>query len=319
MLPARILMRRPESARRPGPSRGGVLGLIAWAAILVLAACAPRADGSAETFQGRAYTVHVGAGAARPAPMVLMLHGGRSNGETLRRFTGFDRIADRYGVVAVYPTAPGGAWNDGRGVALADEAGRDDAGYFVRLAEHLAAQGLVDSNRVYAAGISNGGGMAMRLGCQRPGAVSGIAVIATKRAPALDCSAYRPVPTLFFHGTEDRIAPHDGRPTGTEGLGRRNTGRALSADATVAGWARMNRCGRANETRRDQVAGDGTSLIIRRFGGCAAPLVGYEIVGGGHTWPGGAEINRPILRRLVGRTSREVNAGVAALRLWLGR
>jgi len=310
--------------------RGGAVSCAFCAALLALAACAPRAGGSAESFapqaggsaesfEGCAYAVHVGAGAAQPAPMVLMLHGGRSDGQTLRRLTGFDRLADRYGVVAVYPSAPGGAWNDGRGVVLADEAGRDDAGYLVRLAEHLAAKGLVDPARVYAAGISNGGGMAMRLACDRPDAVSGIAVIATKRPVALECGAYRPLPTLFFHGTEDRIAPHEGRPTGTEGLGRRNTGRALSAEATVEGWARMNRCGPAAETRRDRVAGDDTSVIIRRFDGCAAPVVGYEIIGGGHTWPGGAEIDRAVLRRLVGRTSREVDAGAAALRFWLGR
>jgi len=318
-VPDQAMMRGLDHPHRRRARRGHAPVWIAGATLIALAACVPRTGGSTNTFEGRAYTVHVGAGVTAAAPMVLMLHGGRSDGETLRRLTGFDSLADRYGVVAIYPSAPGGTWNDGRGVALADEAGRDDANYLVRLARHVAAQGPGDPDQVYAAGVSNGGGMAMRLACDRPGAVSGLAVIATKRPLALDCGVYRPIPTLFFHGTEDRIAPHEGRPTGTEGVGQRNTGRALSSEATVADWARMNRCGSATEIRRDRVAGDGTRLIIRRFGDCAAPVVGYEIVGGGHTWPGGADIERPLIRRLVGRTSREVDAGAAALRLWLGR
>jgi len=115
-------------------------------------------NGHTETFENREYDIHIGRNADVGAPAVFLLHGGKSDGKTLRRLIRFDEFADEYGVVAVYPSSPDNYWNDGRGVELGSEAGRDDAKYLASLIQHLSQRGLVDTERAYFAGISNGGG-----------------------------------------------------------------------------------------------------------------------------------------------------------------
>ncbi|MGV3591646.1 MAG: hypothetical protein ACO1PZ_08135 [Gammaproteobacteria bacterium] len=50
----------------------------------------------------RRYLVHDFSG-SEPAPLVILLHGGGGNGENMVEQTGFDAVAAREGLVAVYP------------------------------------------------------------------------------------------------------------------------------------------------------------------------------------------------------------------------
>ena len=103
---------------RPSPPRSqdlpGALAALALAAVVlgVLALHAQtRADsgrGPAERTMGhggrqRTYLVHDFGRGTAPAPVVIVLHGGGGNAENAVRMTGFDRIAARDGIIAVYP------------------------------------------------------------------------------------------------------------------------------------------------------------------------------------------------------------------------
>jgi poly(3-hydroxybutyrate) depolymerase len=55
--------------------------------------------------------------------VVLVLHGGGGDGSGMRRLSGFDAAADRYGFVAVYPDGYRRSWADGCGASAADRAG----------------------------------------------------------------------------------------------------------------------------------------------------------------------------------------------------
>ncbi len=273
----------------------------------------------AEEFEGRNYEIHKGINAGAKAPAVFLLHGGTSNGRFLRASINFDRFADIYGVVAIYPSSPDNYWNDGRGVAFGDDAGRDDAAYLMRLAAHLANKGLIDESKLYFAGISNGGGMSMKMACDYPGRISGIGIVTTKLPVELECASYKPVSSLFFFGTEDGICPHQGRPTGSEGGYGVNKGKAYSAEETLKIWRKKNSCGNGpgSETRIDNKE-DMTSVMIRTYQNCKAPLKYYEIFHGGHTWPGARPHRTGFLKKYIGITSQEINAGEEMLKTWFG-
>src|SRR4051812_46012273 len=58
----------------------------------------------------REYLVHLPGGydpAARPLPLVMVLHGCHQDHETIRHDTDFDRVADRGGFLVVYPFITG--------------------------------------------------------------------------------------------------------------------------------------------------------------------------------------------------------------------
>ncbi len=62
----------------------------------------------------RHYEVFRPEGTAEPRPAVFLLHGGAGTAEDMRRYTGFDSLAEEAGIVAVYPQGIGRRWNDGR-------------------------------------------------------------------------------------------------------------------------------------------------------------------------------------------------------------
>jgi polyhydroxybutyrate depolymerase len=104
-------------------------------------------------------------------PLLLGLHGGdRGDGARFAEGTGFNRLADRHGFIAVYPNGINHQWNDGRGATYrvsGPELTRiDDVGYLVALIGRLEKRYAVDPRRVYVAGASNGGMMSLRLACE---------------------------------------------------------------------------------------------------------------------------------------------------------
>ncbi len=286
-----------------------------------LIACWATLPALAASLAGRDYVVTDGRPDAAPAPLVIVLHGAGGNGRLQQRLTGFDRWAAAYGAVVVYPSAPRRLWNDGRFEAVGNDriARRDDIAWFRALVAELAASGVADPARVYVIGHSNGGGMAMALACRAPDLVQGIAVVATKVLKDAPCpAAATPVPAVFFYGTADTLAPHAGRPTGTEGALPWNAGRTFSAGQSIAIWARRNGCTMGRPVRIDP-APDGVSVSRFDGTGCRAPLRYFEIAGAGHGWPGaGVSAVRPA-RRKTEPVVRDIDAGREAMRFWFGR
>ena len=291
-----------------------ILAILTGLAAFTIAAAAQTAiDGTARkktlTVMGRNVVTYDGRRTdLRAVPLVIVLHGAGGTGEQVFRTARFARIADRFGVLAAFPDAQGRWWHDGRYAA-----GPDDVAYLSALIGHLVETWGTDPNQVYILGHSNGGGMAMRLACERPGLIAGIAVIATKELKGYTCRRPVPVPAIFFHGSRDPIAPHAGRPPGTKGPFGREIGATWSSDDTLARWAGRNRCRGKPALRRIDRAGDRTALDVLTWTRCAAPLAAIIIHGGGHGWPGA----RPHLERLLGPFTREVDAGDASLRFLL--
>src|SRR5262249_27387325 len=124
----------------------------------------------------RRYLLHEPSGRdpRKPAPLILMLHGGGGTPE----HAGDHRIAeaaDSEGYLVAYPEGIDRGWNDGRGIH-----GRthDDVGFPSALIDELVKAKNVDPKRVYSTGISNGGFMSFTLACRIPEKLAAIAPVA---------------------------------------------------------------------------------------------------------------------------------------------
>ena len=240
----------------------------------------------------------------KPAPLLMVLHGSAGSGEDMMTVTqrGFERLADKEKFVVVYPDALERRWNDQGGTV-------DDVGFLLAIVDKLVADGLVDKNRIYVAGISNGGMMAQRLACEQADRIAGIATVAGGLPEPLQatCKPARALPVLVIHGMEDPIVPWSGGAV----AGFEDFGKVLSARETAKFWAANNRCGDggviAAEPDRDPK--DGTRVKMEVFASCpagaAVKLAAVE--GGGHTWPGGYQY---LPERFIGRTSQDVDANM---------
>ncbi|MEM9059392.1 MAG: hypothetical protein AAGD13_02935 [Pseudomonadota bacterium] len=240
----------------------------------------------------------------RAAPMLVVLHGGLAGPLTVRRRAGVTLA--RKGWVVAWPSAVDD-WNDGR----VDSDGNpydtaDDIGFLRKMVRELARRGMVDPQRVFVAGPSIGGVMALNLMCRAPDLVAGVAVAIASFPEGTDCQPGPPRPVLYIHGTDDGIMPPDGGRIGGWNPLVRDRGYVASVDETVRHIATRNDCDGFDEANLpDRVSEDESTVTLRTYQGCAEPVVHYVVNGGGHTWPG-APASR--LGRWVGSTNYDFSA-----------
>jgi polyhydroxybutyrate depolymerase len=168
--------------------------------------------------------------------------------------------------------------------------------FISELIDRLEAAYNIDPARIYADGLSNGGGMAFVLSCTLSDRIAAVGMVASAQLlPWSWCRDERAVPMIAFHGTADPLTPYNG---GKTWIAPRSF---PSIPKWTANWARRNRC-RPNAVEL-AVAADVTR---REYTNCAdnAAVVLYTIRGGGHSWPGGG----PLPEWLVGPTSRSIDA-----------
>ncbi|MBM4277175.1 MAG: phospholipase [Deltaproteobacteria bacterium] len=250
---------------------------------------------------------------SRSLPLVILLHGGGGTGEGMEKLTmgGFNRLADREGFIVVYPDGIEKHWNDGRGLQAyrAHRENIDDVGLISALIEHFIRTLNVDPNRIYAAGISNGGQFSQRLACELSDRIAAIGVVAAQLPEHLpsSCALKKPVSVLMMPGTEDPLVAWEG---GEIGFRRgRKFGRVLSVRESIDFWVEQNRCPGSPVVTYgpDRDPKDGTRVRRQAYGPCGegAEVVLYAIEGGGHTWPGGDQY---LPAGIIGRTSRDIDA-----------
>src|SRR5260370_9884427 len=160
----------------------------------------------------RTYVVYPGRPAKKSA-LFLVLHGLGGNGAAIERRTRrtFDALADREGLVVIYPNAVSNRWNDGWVEHDGPPGeGVDDVGFLSELIDSVSKEYGIDAGHVYATGFSNGAGMVYRLACDRENKIAAIAPVSGGMAHrvAERCRAGRALPLLLMHGTNDPIGPY---------------------------------------------------------------------------------------------------------------
>lgn len=242
---------------------------------------------------------------ARDAPLLIVLHGGLAGPLTIRRRAQVT-LASKGWVVA-WPYAVGD-WNDGRVDAEGNPYDTaDDIGFLRRMVEELSDRGIVDADRVFVAGPSIGGVMALRLYCDAPDLVAGAAVAIASFPAGTDCTPGEARPVIYIHGTDDDIMPPEGGRIGGWNPLVRDRGFVRSVDETLQHIAERNACtGFEEASLPDLDAEDESTVLLRTYKGCSEPVVHYVVQGGGHTWPGAPESR--LGRRWVGSTNYDFSA-----------
>lgn len=188
----------------------------------------------------RTFNLYRPQGLPDAVPLVVMMHGGYGNGAQAERAYHWDAEADRGHFLVAYPDGLNRAWNAGSCCGIPQQTDVDDVGFITAMVADIGRQIPLDPTRVYAAGMSNGAMMALRLGCQT-GMFAAIAPVAGTLLT--DCSHAQPTSVLQIHGTADESVPYAGGP-----------GKALTANGTPrvdgpavpsvnATWRGVDNCG----------------------------------------------------------------------------
>lgn len=248
----------------------------------------------------RQYMLYIPASydATQPVPLIFSIHGLLSNSKQQARYSGWNAIADAENFIVIYPQGTGfpSRWYSGLRLSRDDAAAVDDVGFIADIITATRASLCIDPARIYATGLSNGGGMSYRLACELADQIAAIGTVAGAYTELpTPCEPSRPVPVISFHGQQDPIVPYEG-------------GDQLEAyEQWGADRAAYNGCAATPE------AFTVTAMVSGlRYLNCDdnADVVLYTIADGGHTWPGGGE---EVPEFIAGKTTKDI---VASELMW---
>jgi len=216
------------------------------------------------------------------AALVMVFHGFTGSAKDVRDLTGFAKVSEQCGFVAVYPQGT----RDSTGKSFFNvgyEFHRDqlvDDVQFVRsLAERLTRDLQLDPRAVFATGFSNGGDMSFLLGTQREPFVAAIAPVGGTMMLSW-AKGFRPaarISVLAVNTRDDKTTLWDGDMKNLNGWGA-----YLSTEAVMDLWVKglaLERSRRRNRSKTIQWRHWSTQTDQTE-----ARL--YVLEAGGHRWPG---------------------------------
>ena len=208
-------------------------------------------------------------------PLVFVLHGYTSQAPIIRQYSGFDQIADQENFIVVYVQGITDSFgNTGWNVnVVASFLGVDDVGFFKALIKYFKASYNIDSNNIFASGMSLGGFMSYRLACELD-EINSIGSVTGSMAGYYQCNPPKKTSTIHFHGTSDRTVPYDGVEW------------SLSARDAHNFWKTHNKCNSQVEINLPDFNGDGkiTKRLISYDCDEDKAVELYSLEDEGHLW-----------------------------------
>ena len=253
------------------------------------------------------------------APLVILLHGGLGNADSM---TGEDGsaapfkiwmdVAEAEKLILIYPEGlarPGGetGWNDCRG-DTSTTPDSDDVRFIAELMQQFRNTFNIDSDRIYVSGISNGGFMSLRLALELSDQIAAIGVISAGMPAISKCAdALLPTSVLFMNGTSDPLVPYLGGNIGNPADLR---GSVQSTLGSVQYWRDFNQTQQIAPVSDvpDIDTNDNSSIHSYRYydGREQTEVVLYEISGGGHAGPSLLEQYPPLSKIIIGQQNHDI-------------
>lgn len=219
-------------------------------------------------------------------PVVIAMHGGFGSADNLQNQSTLSEKADDANFIVVYPEGVKGGilnirtWNAGWCCGNATNEDIDDVGFIDRLLDTLIHDFAVDTNMIYATGISNGGMMSYRLACELSNRIAAIAPVAASMV-TYECNPDRPVPIIHFQSYLDTNVPY---------LGGMGTGTSSHynppLDSIFDVWSSYDVCISENDTLSHT---NEFTYVQWSDCSCNTTIDYYISQDGGHSWPGGTK------------------------------
>ena len=154
----------------------------------------------------RTYLLHLPSGytGISDLPLIVAMHGGFGNAYNMETISELSIKADAEHFIVVYPEGVKGgflnasSWNAGWCCGFASSSNVDDVGFIDSFLNTLIGDYSIDTNRIYATGMSNGGFMSYRLACELSDRIAAIAPVECSMTMT-SCTPNRVVPIIHFH------------------------------------------------------------------------------------------------------------------------
>ena len=248
--------------------------------------------------------------------LVILLHGHSGSYDQILGFGVGTSVqsywlghAEEHDFILVVPNGELGiegtrGWNDCRTDASTNPT-TDDVTFISNLIDEIELNYGIDKDRVYVAGISNGGSMGFRLTQEIPEKIAAYTSIVSTIPVNSQCpESTEAIPVLYMNGTMDPIAPYDG------GQISGNRGLVQSTDETIDYWIERNQT-ETNPTIEvfpdlDENDNSTVEKLTYDNGANNSQVVLYRIIGGGHTEPSTVISYGQLYLNIVGGQNKDI-------------
>ena len=207
-------------------------------------------------------------------PMLFNFHGFGGTASEFINNADMRALAESDTFILVYPQ---GSYSNGYShwnpcpTGGENKSNANDLGFVESMIIEISSQYNVNTDRVYAAGYSNGGMMAYGLANYKSNL---IAAVASVSGSMLDCvgPTSHPMPIVHLHGTSDGVIPYNGNNDYN------------SAQSTLDYWIDFNN----TKTNPTVTSYDNGGIPIEHYvydqGNSSVSVEYYKYTGGNHVW-----------------------------------
>lgn len=245
----------------------------------------------------RMYKIHVppSYNSGKPTPLILSFHGGGGdmNIQSTDKYYGFITKSDKEGFIVAFPNGYSNfqsgilaTWNGGTCCGDARDKNIDDVGFVREIIKNLSGQLNIDSQKIFATGMSNGGIFSHRLALEMADTFKAIAPVAGTDGMAASSKPSRPISVLMIHAKNDDHVLFNGGAGENVFPDETKVTQFTSVPETVARWVDRDGCNPTPKRVLDK-PGAYCDLYDQCKNNVQVELCVTET--GGHSWPGGVK------------------------------
>ena len=237
----------------------------------------------------RSFLIYVPKNIKENAPLVVAIHGYTSSAKTLMGYSGINQVADKVGFLVAYPQGTKDSRDNNFfnvGYEFHSDSKVNDVNFIREIVLNLTKDYKLNSKRVFATGMSNGGDMSYLLACTSSDLFTAVAPVAgvMMKDTLENCNPGKKIPIFEIHGTKDSISKFEGDMNNKD-----KWGAYYDLPSTIEFWVNKHAL---NEKETIQLENknteDGTTITFERYWSDESQReVWFYIVNdGNHTWPG---------------------------------
>ncbi len=214
----------------------------------------------------------------KPVALVLNFHGSGMTALEHMFYTEMNTTADHHNFIVVYPQGKNKDWNVGFGMDY--DKGPKDVEFIRQLVEKIKKHYNINTNAIFATGLSRGGFFTHRLAVEIPEVFAAIASVGAPIPNEVKerHTSKEKIAVLLAHGDADEHVKYSGKET-----------KYNSVEETIKYWRNHNKSTKEVIKNINPIE-DETKVSITTYSG-DKDVVLIKIENGGHTWPGANDFN----------------------------
>lgn len=237
----------------------------------------------------RSFLIYVPKNIKKNAPLVVAIHGYTSSAKTLMGYSGINQIADKEGFLVAYPQGTKDSRDNNFfnvGYEFHSDSKVNDVNFIREIVLNLTKDYKLNSKRVFATGMSNGGDMSYLLACTSSDLFTAVAPVAgvMMKDTLENCNPEKKIPIFEIHGTKDSISKFEGDMNNED-----KWGAYYDLPSTIEFWVNKHALNEKETIQlKNKNTEDGTTITFERYWSDESQReVWFYIVNdGNHTWPG---------------------------------